>query len=192
MSILITGHGRSGTLYLATMLNRSPSWTIEHEPQTNIHNMLNCAQHAKRFRKSHYGEVNGFLRYCLNAIPAEKKAIILRHPFELVASVYSLHKDDHHVTLTRIANWCKLAHGYAAQGLPLFYFERFTTDYRELERLAHTVGITDLEPKPEWTREKINTRPNRIPWEDLPKPVTKWARSSLQWFVDHYYGGTYG
>lgn len=80
-NFLISGSGRSGTLFLATVLNRSKKWTVLHEAGGYDDFKINTIQEIQqRFNKDHYGEVNGLLRYHIKDLNIAKKSILIRDP----------------------------------------------------------------------------------------------------------------
>ena len=88
---LVTGHGRSGTLWLAKLLNQDKSIACHHEPlaqfdsrhYANVYDdTMDGAKFARQRRKKmkrlterhvgrDYAEVNSYLRYCVPALRAE-------------------------------------------------------------------------------------------------------------------------
>ncbi len=92
-TFLITGFGRSGTTFLANVLNKSPSYTVKHEHLSDLkcHNdgdpgvlqqgkaylyKKECPNHittkiSKEFNKrENYGQVNGFFREIADRLDA--------------------------------------------------------------------------------------------------------------------------
>jgi hypothetical protein len=86
----ITGIGRSGTTFLASVLDQSPTWTVRHEapgihdtPQETVQTALS------RFRAGgeRYGEVNPGLRWVVPFLPVAYSAVILRSAREIYFSI---------------------------------------------------------------------------------------------------------
>jgi len=93
---IVTGHGRSGTKWLAHVLNRDPAVAVHHEPLTGYDKAGYAAvrdgrmpartfaerrrERMERIYSRHpdraYAEVNSFLRYCVPAMRDEFKVPI--------------------------------------------------------------------------------------------------------------------
>ena len=85
-NFVITGWGRSGTMFLADLLNMSEKWNVIHEyPGDRVYNDAKGV--APRFDQDYYGEVNSYLRRILDDLPVKKKALILRDPLDVWISV---------------------------------------------------------------------------------------------------------
>ncbi len=92
----VTGHGRSGTLWLAKLLNTDESVQVHHEPvqedaQAYIHifdGSLDACEYLKRRRElmearwsehpeRDWAEVNSYLRYCVSELREEFRAPVV-------------------------------------------------------------------------------------------------------------------
>ena len=80
-NFLISGSGRSGTKFLANLMNKSEVWSVKHEPPpAGIENYTSSEsiwQTYKRFELDHYGEVNSYLRKILIHFPVNKKGLLM-------------------------------------------------------------------------------------------------------------------
>jgi len=149
LRFFITGHGRSGTLWLAQTLDRDPAVTVHHEPlprfdasrygkvyagemdaldyvQSRIPRMQSIWQ---RFPDRGYAEVNSYLRY---VVPE------LRHEFSV--PIVGIVRDGRFVVRSMMALGCYQKEGYPEIPSPegMDAFEAccwyWATTYRLLER----------------------------------------------------------
>ena len=90
----ISGMGRSGTKFLAKVLNASKIWEVKHEVDNDL--VTSPQVVLNRFStKSHYGEVSSYLRHIIhiiNLIP--KRAVIVRNPHHIWLSICNREKDE--------------------------------------------------------------------------------------------------
>lgn len=134
-SFIITGLGKSGTTFLAHLLNTSPTWTVSHEPG-GIHEAKNVADRLR----PNYGEVSHFL-YRWAADLDCHKAVILRDPLECVASRLSIGDPVDPGYFER--RLTKLGELLDAGAQPI-RFDKFS-DRNYLELTALRLGITDAD-----------------------------------------------
>lgn len=62
-NFIVAALGGSGTRFLATMLNKSPTWTVEHEGSWQFERSYDVKQVDRHINRYNYGDVNGFLRF---------------------------------------------------------------------------------------------------------------------------------
>lgn len=78
-NFLISSNGRSGTMFLSTIMNKSKKWKIAHEPRGEYEeNLYRSAKPVDRkiikdFEKDYYGEVNSRLRFFLMTLTLIRK-----------------------------------------------------------------------------------------------------------------------
>ena len=133
----ITGYGRSGTMFIATQLAKSKSWTIEHEPSRHLINV------NQRFSRNYYGEVNSYLLYNLPILPVQYRAVIIRDPYAILQSCYNR---GHPLTIqVEIQAALAVLLTHISRRYPYFKFDRLVQSKGEVIRLARAVGIEDLE-----------------------------------------------
>ena len=87
MNFAISAMGRCGTMSLANLLNQNNNGVrVIHEVSGEKFYTANDAKKvSKRFVDS-YGEVNSFLRRVLGDLEVDKKAVIIRHPHNILIS----------------------------------------------------------------------------------------------------------
>lgn len=191
-NFVITGMSRCGTTFLSHVLSFS-DWDIHHEPA----NPDRKEDAIKRFYNHHYGEVNSLIRYWLPILPAAKKAIILRHPREIVVSVYNYccnrgHKpkrpDGQWDIVIRIGRIWELLDHYIETGYTVFRFEQFTTDVNELYKIAQWAGITNLNIPSDIVKHKQNSVPKIInDYDELHPEIRALIDNKIDWFEAKYY-----
>ncbi len=89
-SFIVTGHGRSGTRFLAKTLDRAKDWNVAHEPNQDMHLESVSGRFEERLRSDQwegYGECNSFLLYTFRHIAVDRRAIIVRDPHEIAVSM---------------------------------------------------------------------------------------------------------
>lgn len=196
-TFFITGLGRSGTMFLATILNRSTSYRVVHEWQLPpvwrdgrlkrfpILRFMLARTPLGKFRKG-YGEVNSHLRRTVDISGVgceafiEKRGVILRDPRDVVASVMNrrrpINKDFKIATKRVLENYnhiVQLLH-HPKLKYEEFQFEKFTTNAIYLQSIVDWTGISDVRVMPDDLEKKINV--NKSEW--FPK-WDKWD-SNLQ------------
>jgi len=157
-NFLITGFGRSGTLFLATVMNYSKKWTVLHEAggyDDLKKNPIKSIQ--QRFNKDYYGEVNSYLRHRILQLKVSKKAIILRNPVDIWVSMANRKKPKlwNGVILDLESSYNEFLQIQKA-GIKFFLFDRMVTDLSYLQGIFNYVGIDDMEVTKEMQAKKIN------------------------------------
>ena len=180
-TFFITGLGRSGTKYLASVLDRSEEYRVIHEwriPRTPFYDgnltrfplwRFYLARHPLgEFRKG-YGEVNSYLRLTLDPerVGPErhiaKRGIILRDPRDIVSSAMNrrgrAEGDFHDQCEDKVRRFATLLRVLNDSHLHYerFEFRRFTSDPAYVQQIAEWAGIEGLEIPVEVVERKVNT-----------------------------------
>jgi len=196
----ITGLGRSGTMFLATVMNKSKVWTVEHEPTMAAavrafrirHPLIMDARHVQpRFNREHYGEVNSYLRHVLLDLDVARRGVIIRNPYDILVSVAnwkSLNALNNELLYTFALGFRDL-HRAVEAGAQLIRFERMTTDAGYLQQTLVDFGITDVRVTPDNLQTKINTAASYRfkAYRDLPVRMRRFYEHGVRWFVERYY-----
>jgi len=196
---LITAMGRSGTMFLSSVMNRSAKWTVEHEPERRTPRQVDAALQS-RF-KPFYGEVNSKLRYVALALDVPKKGVIIREPYDHATSIYKkflLNKTKPHLRGRSVQLF---EPGYlqecfetldkcVASGMLTIRFEQMTTDPSYLEHVLHRVGIDDVEITKRVTTTPVNrnSMEDIQTWADIPHQFKALFEPQIIWFKERYYG----
>lgn len=193
---LITAMGRSGTKFLATMMNRSSRWTVRHEPKGRGNEQDPAGMSLfQTFNTDYYGEVNSMLRWKAAQLQLPKTAVILREPYALATSVYNktkANKKANHKSKGLQDGWLEQSL-YAldtliGMGYPVIWFEKMTTDVDYLNHVIESFGIDDVgfndNPKP----VNANPKPEVNQWEDVPEDIRRLLEPQFLWFKEKYYG----
>lgn len=191
-SFAISGMGRSGTRFLATMMNRSPTWTVEHEPWPRYHLQDQIDTIQQRFNRDHYGEVNSFLRYILVDLRLKKKGIIRRNPADIFLSVCNWEPDF----LPDFSNrMIELRKAFAAVDRALkdpkihpIVFEHLVSDPDYTNEVIKKFGIDNVHIDGDDLRKKINrSKATRYRcFKDLNVGHVLAFRRDLAWFSEKY------
>lgn len=183
-TFFITSTGRSGTAFLAKLLNRSRQYHVVHEwhiPRTRFQDghltrfplfrFVLARRPLGKWRKG-YGEVNSYLRKVTSLTAEgperfiERRAVILRDPRDVIASGMNRQgktKQDFEL----LCNMAIQAYARVIQLLnhptlhyDSFEFDRMTTDLAYLQSLIDWTGITDLQVTADELEHKVNTSPS--------------------------------
>jgi hypothetical protein len=178
-TFFITGLGRSGTGFLASVLGRSQEYHVVHEwqlPPLYRDKQLRrfplgrfwLARHPFSSMRRGYGEVNSHLRRTLSASTVgserriEKRALIVRDPRDVIASAMNRRSrplsDLEAVTRRILEQYSYL--------IPLLNhphleykrldFDRFTSDPNYLQSVIHWAGIRDVAVGEKDVAKKVN------------------------------------
>lgn len=198
-NFLITAMGRSGTKFLSSVMNRSPTWTVRHEPRPrhDVRSLEGFSGRA-RFNRHRYGEVNSRLRWVLMDIPVRRRGVIIRHPSSLWLSIYNKRASQgrasdgqHYENILRAyGDALSMLDRYVRMGATLIRFERMTRDLNYLRRVLDSFGIHDVELSQDIMLRKVN-KPKRYPAPSYDLLPTRWQRDGLslgEEFIERYYG----
>lgn len=186
-SFIITGHGRSGTMFLARELSKSPTWEVRHEPTAE----MDKRAIQRRFERheglgQNYGEVNSFLLYCFRDVGVDRLAVIIRDPLEIATSMAN---KGHPVTATfcdHLAASCALIDAAIGPGVKVISFRSMTTTISGLQTAADAVGITDL-PRDRLCLDAANESSKTFRFfADLSRPDQGAIERSVRWFREKY------
>lgn len=176
----MTGLGRSGTSFLARLMNRTRAFSVAHEwhiplpgyedlslRRFPIHRFWLGRYPFPRYRTG-YGEVNSYLRFFLNpaACGAErlipKKAIIHRDPREVITSVMNRGGRtiaDFDEVCDRILRMYWNLQGLLklqSKSYRRIEFHEMVTDANYLYEILDWVGISDVKISPQDLATKVN------------------------------------
>lgn len=191
----VTGMGRSGTKFLSQVLNLSETWDVKHEPKGGqAKQAKNVKMQKDRWaKKSFYGEVNSYMRWGLLELPVEKKAVILRDPYDLVWTIYNRKGGTLNTVMkAELTDVFKMLDHYITTfRVKYFYFEQFTRDPQVILKIAEHVGITDLVLPVGICDKPVNATPDRKKiaktFFDLPGELQDWAKKYLGFYRKIYY-----
>lgn len=208
-TFFITGLGRSGTAFLASVLNRSEKYKVVHEYwkedwwRKNIRTfpvhrfMSNKTKVLDAFtRRKHiigYGEVNSHLRHTIDPYKAGfeamigKRALIIRNPKDLISSAMNRHnrtiEDFEDVCNRVLKEYARIItfKNHPSLRYEVFDFEKATSDLKYLQGIVEWAGIPDLHVDEEIISKKINA--SKEFW--FPK-WEKWTEKQKNFFEMRY------
>ena len=183
-TFFITSTGRSGTAFLAKLLNRSRQYHVVHEwhiPRTRFQDghltrfplfrFVLARQPLGKWRQG-YGEVNSYLRKVANLTAEgperfiERRAVILRDPRDVIASNMNRQgrkKQDFellcNVTIHEYSKVIQLLE-HPTLHYDSFEFDRMTTDVAYLQSIIDWTGITDVQVTTDDVEHKVNISPS--------------------------------
>lgn len=198
-TFFITGLGRSGTAFLASVLNRSSQYHVVHEwkvPRTPFRDgrlqkfplwRFYLARHPFGGVRPGYGEVNSHLRRTLDAgsagreVLVEKRGVILRDPRDIVASGMNRNgrteADFPSLCEDKVSEFARLLEllDHPTLHYEPFEFRRFTAEPDYIRQIAEWAGIGDLDVPPEVVARKVNVseRSSFPRWRDWTAPQRK-------------------
>lgn len=178
----VSGMGRSGTKFLATALNCSPSWRVEHEPDGEE---LDVRRIRRRFLEAgdSYGEVNSYLRWSLLDLRVTWRAVIVRDPLELFQSICNMgmphllgHLNESLVAIDRLL----------MSGVESISFQDMTSGEQGILDVAKRCGVVDLEEGGAW-KSLVGRKVNTAPAVYVPRKLRDEAEDLLAWFEEKHY-----
>ncbi len=207
MNFLITGMGRSGTKFLATIMNKSPVWTVEHEPpgsepwvaleEAHPFEVPPLEDLQARFNRDKYGEVNSYLRYVIHDLDVASKGVLLRNPRDIALSAYNRKydefasgKDPPEAQIQRVNAALKAVDRCVEAGMFVIRFERMVGDRDYLQQVLEEFGVDDYRV----TEKDVNRRINPNPkvrfhrFAEIKDDYRSLVVSELEWFRQKYYG----
>jgi hypothetical protein len=201
-NFLFTGTGRTGTMFLAHLLNRSPSWTVAHEPKmpgartysqplfSRMHPLVtDVGRVQERFKRDRYGEVNSLLRYVAHRLDVAYIGVLLRHPKDVWLSAFNKHKGRCNGSFWELlAVDLALIDSAIQGGVPYWYFERYTRELPYLQSLVEACGIDDLGVTPAMLKPSNAAPKLKKSFTALPTPIQRYYDRECSWFEDRYYG----
>jgi len=157
-NFLVTAMGRSGTKFLANIMNKSRIWTVKHEPDGRNDLNNNILQIQKRFNRDYYGEVNVMLGLRADEIITKKKGVILRDPTEIWLSITNRHpKEQWRNDLEYLEkSIIKLIYYSMKKDYKIILFDKMTTSKNYLDETLLYFGIEDVRITNEMLAQKIN------------------------------------
>ena len=181
-NFLITGHGRSGTSYLAQLMNRSKKWTVRHEPKS--------PNPQRRLSRTYYGEVNSYLRWDAAKLKVDKKGVILRNPLDILLSALNWRKRHSKKrgkkTISRISISLHLIDELIELGAYKILFSEMTSDMDYVRKLLSDFAIDDVKITQKIIKTKVNTK-KRKRYTSLPKDIKLNAEKRFDWFIEKYF-----
>lgn len=182
-SFLVTGHGRSGTKFLAEVLNTSPTWRVVHEawkPPFSEKYAINILAPSGNF-----GEVNSYLRYIADRIAwPQRKAIILRDPFEIALSAvnkgtWKRFIDDAPKAFEAIDRLAE------RDDFQVIRFKLMVSDRAYLARQANLLGVMDAKIGDLDLDKKVNSSGRKVP--SLNGHQKKRVSGCAGWFKEKWF-----
>jgi len=176
VSFAITGCGRSGTKFLASMMGRSKKVEVRHEPRGGdpVLPTTPTEEMLADFDKNNYGEVNSYLRYCITELPVAQMGVILRRTDELFLSGVNWKGSVEKAVadLPELMRAQKQACALARRKdvLPIS-FHGMTRDVNYLNTIIRYFGISDVTASEVDLQDRIN-RPAEVSYQkfsEIPK-----------------------
>jgi len=182
MNFAISAMGRCGTLSLANLLNQNNNGIrVIHEiPGERFYTEGDAEEVSRRFIDN-YGEVNSFLRRVLDGLKVDKKAVIIRHPHNILLSAVNWrpsHLKNLQAFVEHLHEALFFLDRHIENGIRYVKFEHMITGCQCFVDLVDYLGLncgTDL-PK------NNNKHGSCSSINQLDYDLT-----SLDWFIDKYY-----
>jgi len=210
MRFVITGVGRTGTMFLAQVLARSRAYIVRHEHADDARGWFahagsyDAAGHLKLARQrfeahDDYGEVNSCLRFIVADLPVDKRAVVIRNPLDVAMS--SLNKFPlRWMAGDGFLSRCEALEADLRQvqrlidaAYPLFRFEEFTRLPERMAQIVDWLGLTDVDPMPVPYGTKVNASGREFCGNpaQLQPAHRKALRAACKWFADIHYPDTW-
>lgn len=174
-NFLITGFGRSGTMFLSQVMNMSEQWTVEHEPRGGTDEDILSDEALKGFESDHYGEVNSRLRRYLLDIPADKKGIIFREPRDIIKSTANRKDIKKTIEVVEDVMECYRLFTYWVKHFDVvsIEFDRMTSDHIYLRKTLLYFGVKDVDVNKVDLNVKVNANKDERykSFDELPNEI---------------------
>ena len=164
---LIVGIGRSGTVFLQQIMDRSKRWHVKHEAKTDLKHVWIPPEPSRiqliqrRFnREENYGEVNWLLLYHIDRMKLGQRGIIFRDPVEVWISLCNMWGSARRANrfIYHFYAFYRQLESLAASGrYRIISFKQMTTSAKYLKRVLDDFGINDVEITPELVKTKVHT-----------------------------------
>jgi len=197
---LVVNLGGSGSMFLADMLNKSKQWTVKHETLQIPSNVETPhpedIEEVQNIFTDYRGEVNGFLRFHLNYIKVDKKAIILRNLNDIYLSWFGHYRGFtmdsrlfyeqidrlHYQTYRSLL----LFDQYIRGGMMTIDFKKMTTSPNYLISVAEQLGITDLKISKNDMKKTNSHKKKGYKYNDIPFYYRDMWERLTAWFNEKY------
>ena len=194
---LVTGAGRSGTLFLAKTLDRSKAWNVSHE-HPNDHRYLesptdlNADKLITRFGSEVQGEVNSQLRRIAPALSDRGLRVyfVVRHPIDIIKSVHAARgrsRDQFVDTIKQVLPTFTDIFLLNLFGFKCFKFEKFTTDKAYFLGMINELGVHDIDASAIDLSNKVNSNgPGTMEDWDLNNDERYGFLDKCGWFMREF------
>lgn len=179
MNFFIATVGRSGSTWLANLLNKSQVYTVSHEevesrPAGYI--LPYTPFPVERFARPCYGEVHGFLRYSLTGgvhgaeVMIPRRGLLKRCPFAVIRSWMQKQRREEwefSAVAFEVLTQQRLLDVWAESDVAVrrICFEEITTDLTALRELFAWLQV-EYEPTQEDMEQKVNASDPGFEWTD--------------------------
>ncbi|HEV3004240.1 MAG TPA: hypothetical protein VGX78_07245 [Pirellulales bacterium] len=187
-SFAISGFGRSGTKWLAELLDRSAGWTVRHEPSSEYH----CGALRRRFadarQQGPYGEVNSYLLVALFELPVDRRGVIVRDPLDICVSAANRGHPMSQAFIDHLASSLAMIDQAIERGADAISFARMTSDLDYLTRAMRRFGVNDVRLAPVDLATKVNAagRATVADWHSFDSETRGRIERSVRWFRERY------
>lgn len=197
-TFLITGHGRSGTMFLARLMDQSPTWTVQHEPHPRVL-VTRPGQVQKRFdtARGNYGEVNSLLRKVAMDLVVDELGVVLRNPRDITLSFYNKSIRDRRPYAHRLRAFVDGFKQVAAlpdAGVPVIWFEDMIHSAAYRSAVLSYFGVRDVPGEKIVDAGPVNQLKSheRVAktFDELPELILDNYAKHVQWFEDRFYAET--
>jgi hypothetical protein len=203
----IAGVPRSGSHFLAEVLNTSQKWTVvpEHPDDFGKKSKKNTKQQHlwitavnDRLNKDYYGEVSPQHLKVLSQINVEKKVCVYRHPYDFLLSTFnrrnSYAADFGYAFNQWYMPFYTLIDKYIEEGMYSFKFEEMIKKVEIIQNLCDYLEIDDIDFSSIDLTYKVNSAESHkqpIKWKALTMITDNQFEKlkKLDWFCDKYYEG---
>jgi hypothetical protein len=187
-SFAISGFGRSGTKWLAELMNRSPSWTVRHEPSAEYHRDVLAGRFAEAKAQGPYGEVNSYLLFALVELPVDRRGVIVRDPFDICVSAANRGHAMTQAFIDHLASSLATIDLAIERGADAISFPRMTTDLAYLTDVMRTFGVNNVRPTTIDLTTTVNAagRATVSGWAAFDSDLRSRIERPMRWFRERY------
>lgn len=183
----ISGLSRSGTTFLAHVMDKSKRYRVYHERDEHVVQEYNLDVVQKRFKREMYGEVSSRLRFVLPHLSVGLRGAIIRNPYDVLVSVCNRRTDmeqyistfeEHYRTLEKLMQCADI----------VIRFELMVSSATYLQQLLARFNISDVRITDAILHARMNTSREYAfqSYCELPAEWRKSFEKQCGWFIKKY------
>lgn len=195
-NFIITASPRSGTKFLAQLMDKSKEFTVMHDRGIGYIKRNKGLSHEERLEsikeiihQENYGEVSGNHRAFINDYDfVGKKGFIIRHPYKCMISEANMNPSEVKKWTDRDIRGKFERLDQIAQNVDLIIsFEKMTSNVEYLKEVLEYFGITDVKVDKDIISRKVNKRAYKYKTlNDFPSKIKDKIINETDWYAEKY------
>lgn len=185
-TFLVSGFGRSGTMWLAQLADRSLTWAVGHEPGPETHADAIRARFSEFSGPGNYGEVNSLALPAFWRVPVDRRAVILRCPRQLIVSAVRQGHAINDMTYNHLNAYLGMIDAAVECGVRVVAFHRMVTEIAYTAELLLYLGVDDVAVTQADIDTPVNASPNTTTWQNMGTLERRGVCAVTDWFTIKY------